>query len=64
MPNCLFSREQVDLLGPLRAGEDIAGLIEGAISRKHARLGGLPEFAEEEKVRERISSRAMVKIGG
>lgn len=62
--NCLFAREEVDLLGPLRAGEEIGPLIVGAMARKHARLGGLPEFEEEEAVQKGLSSRSMLKIGG
>lgn len=62
--NCLFSKDEVDLLGPWRAGEDIRPLIEGSIRAKHARLGGLPEFQNESELKDRLSGRAMVKIGG
>lgn len=62
--NCLFSRNETDLLSVLRAGEDVRPLIRQSILDKHARLGGLPEFEDEDQVRAEISKRAMVKIGG
>ena len=62
--NCLFSRSETDLLTPYRQGEDIRPLIVEAIHNKHARLGGLPEFQDEERIQSEISQRAMVKIGG
>ncbi len=66
MRNCLFSREETDLLSALRRGEDIAPLIETNVLAKHAMLGGLPQFKPEsqEEVLHDLSARPMVSIGG
>lgn len=66
MRNCLFSREETDLLSALRRGEDIAPLIEANVLGKHAMLGGLPQFKPErqEQVLHDLSERPMVSIGG
>jgi GTP 3',8-cyclase len=66
MRNCLFAREETDLLAPLRRGEDIAPLIEANVLAKHAMLGGLPPFRPEkqEEVLSDLSVRPMVSIGG
>jgi cyclic pyranopterin phosphate synthase len=64
--NCLFAREETDLLGALRRGEDIVPLIEANVLAKHAMLGGLPPFKPEkqEEVLQDLSARPMVAIGG
>ena len=66
MRNCLFAREETDLLSALRSGEDIAPLIEANVLAKHAMLGGLPQFKpeREEEVLHDLSARPMVSIGG
>lgn len=66
MRNCLFAREETDLLSALRRGEDIAPLIEANVLAKHAMLGGLPHFKPEkqEEVLHDLSARPMVSIGG
>jgi cyclic pyranopterin phosphate synthase len=66
MRNCLFAREETDLLTPLRRGEDITSLIEANVLAKHAMLGGLPPFKPEkqEEVLHDLSARPMVAIGG
>lgn len=66
MRNCLFSREETDLLSALRRGEDIVPLIEANVLAKHAMLGGLPQFKPEmqEEVLHDLSERPMVSIGG
>lgn len=66
MRNCLFAREEMDLLSALRRGEDIAPLIEANVLAKHAMLGGLPPFKPEkqEEVLHDLSARPMVSIGG
>lgn len=66
MRNCLFAREETDLLSALRRGEDIAALIEANVLAKHAMLGGLPQFKPEkqEEVLHDLSDRPMVSIGG
>ncbi len=66
MRNCLFAREETDLLSALRRGEDIGPLIEANVRAKHAMLGGLPPFKPEtqEEVLHDLSVRPMVSIGG
>lgn len=66
MRNCLFAREETDLLSALRRGEDIVPLIEANVLAKHAMLGGLPPFKPEkqEEVLHDLSERPMVSIGG
>jgi cyclic pyranopterin phosphate synthase len=66
MRNCLFAREETDLLSALRRDEDIAPLIEANVRAKHAMLGGLPPFKPEkqEEVLHDLSARPMVSIGG
>jgi GTP 3',8-cyclase len=66
MRNCLFTREETDLLSALRRGDDIAPLIEANVLAKHAMLGGLPPFRpeKEEEVLHDLSERPMVSIGG
>jgi GTP 3',8-cyclase len=66
MRNCLFAREETDILSALRCGEDIAPLIQANVLAKHAMLGGLPPFRPEkqEEVLSDLSVRPMVSIGG
>jgi GTP 3',8-cyclase len=66
MRNCLFSRDETDLLGALRRGEDVSVLIRKNVQAKHAMLGGLPPFKPEqqEQVLHDLSKRPMVSIGG
>jgi cyclic pyranopterin phosphate synthase len=58
--NCLFSRRETDLRGPLRAGasdEELAGLLQGEMWRKARGHGiGTPEFVQPD--------RPMSAIGG
>jgi cyclic pyranopterin phosphate synthase len=64
MKNCLFGKEEMDLLGTLRKGEDILPLIRLSIFRKHAMLGGQfsPDYLKAEA--DKIENRSMIKIGG
>ena len=66
MRNCLFTREETDLLSALRRGEDIAPMIAANVLAKHAMLGGLPPFKPEKQmeVLHDLSARPMVSIGG
>ena len=40
MRNCLFSKEETDLLNPFRNGENIESLIRSCLMAKHQQLGG------------------------
>lgn len=62
--NCLFAREELDLLTALRAGTDVRALIHAGILAKAERLGGLPDFQDRDALAAALSARAMVKIGG
>ncbi len=66
MRNCLFAREETDLLTALRRGEDVSTLIEANVLAKHRMLGGLPPFKpdKQEEVLHGLSERPMVAIGG
>lgn len=66
MRNCLFAREETDLLTALRKGEDVSALIEANVLAKHKMLGGLPQFDpdRQEEVLHELSARPMVSIGG
>ena len=55
--NCLFSKEEMDLLTPLRAGKDIVPLITDALMQKKAVTGG-QDFSRPTK------NRSMIAIGG
>ncbi|MGZ3940237.1 MAG: GTP 3',8-cyclase MoaA [Flavisolibacter sp.] len=62
--NCLFSRQETDLLTALRAGQDVEELIRQSILAKHASHGG--QFkADLGKVDfDAIQNRSMIAIGG
>ncbi|MUP47446.1 GTP 3',8-cyclase MoaA [Gramella sp. BOM4] len=61
MKNCLFSNSETDLLGPLRAGEEIKPVILNAIKSKKYSRDGMDvkmDAAHYEK------NRSMISIGG
>jgi len=64
MKNCLFSKEETDLLTSFRNGEDILPLIQQSISSKAKELGG--QFTADFKHvhAEDIHNRSMITIGG
>ena len=64
MKNCLFSKDETDLLTALRRGEDITPLILQNVHNKAAERGG--QFTEnfEELHSEEINNRSMIAIGG
>jgi GTP 3',8-cyclase len=64
MKNCLFSKNETDLLTALRNGEDLLPLIRKSIGEKEAALGGqfTPRFNELKP--EEITNRSMITIGG
>lgn len=64
MKNCLFSKEETDLLSALRNGEDIEPLIQQTILRKHAAHGGQFTTAMEKVETEQLRNRSMIAIGG
>jgi cyclic pyranopterin phosphate synthase len=64
LKNCLFSREETDLLTPLRKGDDVLPLILQNIAGKKKELGG--QFTEDFQHLhpEDIDNRSMITIGG
>jgi cyclic pyranopterin phosphate synthase len=62
--NCLFGKEELDLLGALRQGQEVTPLILQSLSRKHAALGG--QFSQDysQANPSTIQNRSMINIGG
>jgi molybdenum cofactor biosynthesis protein A len=55
--NCLFAKNETDLLTPLRNGENILEFIQQNVSGKAAALGGMNDLHSN-------SDRSMIQIGG
>lgn len=64
MKNCLFSKEETDLLTALRKGENILPLIQQSIGSKAKELGGQFTTDFEHLHPEDIHNRSMITIGG
>ncbi len=62
--NCLFSKEETDLLTAFRNGEDIEPLIRQSIASKSRELGGQFTSNFEQLHAEEIDNRSMITIGG
>ena len=64
MKNCLFSKDETDLLTALRRGEDVVSLIHQNIRSKAKELGGQFTTGFENLHAENIHNRSMITIGG
>ena len=64
MKNCLFSKEEVDLLTAFRKGEAVLPLIQQSIAAKAKELGGQFTTDFEHIHAEDIHNRSMITIGG
>lgn len=64
MKNCLFSKEETDLLTAFRQGENILPLIQQSIGSKAKELGGQFTADFEQVHAEEIHNRSMITIGG
>lgn len=64
LKNCLFSKEETDLLTPLRKGEEVLPLIHQTILAKASQLGGQFTQDFEQLHAEDIQNRTMITIGG
>ncbi|MDB5211721.1 MAG: moaA [Sediminibacterium sp.] len=64
LKNCLFSREETDLLTPLRQGEEVLPLILDTIRKKAKELGGQFSGAFDHLDPSDIENRSMITIGG
>ncbi len=62
--NCLFSKDETDLLTAFRNGEDILPLIEANILSKKKELGGQFTADFSHLHAEEIANRSMITIGG
>jgi cyclic pyranopterin phosphate synthase len=62
--NCLFGKEELDLLGALRKGEEVESLIRLSVSRKHQALGGQFSSDYQKADPDKIDNRSMITIGG
>ncbi len=64
MKNCLFSTSEVDLLTPLRKGEDIEPIIRQCILDKAEATGGQFKGIVDNIDASQIHNRSMIAIGG
>lgn len=64
MKNCLFGKEEMDLLGSFRKGENIEPMIRTSVLRKHAVMGGQFNGSYEKADTSTLENRSMIKIGG
>lgn len=55
--NCLFGREELDLLSEYRKGGDVSALIDQSLAGKHEKTGGL-------NLLDQSAGRSMISIGG
>jgi len=63
MKNCLFGKDELDLISALRKGENIIPIIEKSIFMKHQKLGG--QFDDYKNIEPHsLENRSMIKIGG
>jgi cyclic pyranopterin phosphate synthase len=62
MKNCLFSKDETDLLSALRNGKDVLKLIHENILMKSKELGG--QFTVDNVDASHIENRSMITIGG
>ena len=64
MKNCLFSKEETDLLTAFRNDEDILPLIQKSVTSKAKELGGQFTADFEQVHADEIQNRSMITIGG
>jgi len=64
MKNCLFGKDELDILGAHRKGEDIMHLIHQSLFLKHEKLGGQFANSYQETDSSLLVNRSMIKIGG
>ena len=64
MKNCLFGKDEIDLLGTLRKGEDIEPLIRLSVLKKNAVMGGQFNKSYKDTKTTQLENRSMIRIGG
>lgn len=64
LKNCLFSKQETDLLTALRSGTDVIGLIHDSIQAKARQLRGQLDTDFTKVQADSIENRSMITIGG
>lgn len=64
MKNCLFGKEELNLLEALRRGDSLVPLIEKSLMMKFEKMGGQFEKPYQETDGATLQNRSMIKIGG
>lgn len=64
MKNCLFSKNEADILGAIRRNEDIVPIIKQCLGEKEEALGGQFTAAYQLIEPSKLSNRSMINIGG
>lgn len=64
MKNCLFGKDELDLLSAFRKGEDIVPIIKKSLFLKFEKMGGQFEENYMDTDVSKIINRSMIKIGG
>ena len=64
MKNCLFGKDELDLLSALRNGEGVESLILQSVQSKHGAMGGQFEKGYQQTEATKLVNRSMVSIGG
>lgn len=64
MKNCLFSKDEADILGALRKGRDIIPLIKQCVAGKEETMGGQFSSLYKNTDVSKINNRSMIAIGG
>ncbi len=62
--NCIFGKDEFDILGALRKGESIETLIRKSITEKQEVMGGQFVNGYKETDPKKIENRSMIQIGG
>ncbi|MBS1488773.1 MAG: GTP 3',8-cyclase MoaA [Bacteroidetes bacterium] len=64
MKNCLFDKEEIDLLSSLRNNDDITELVLKSVRNKKAAMGGQFDNGYQQTEANQVINRSMVGIGG
>lgn len=64
MKNCIFGKDEIDILGAYRAGASIETLIRESVIKKHEAMGGQFVNGYRKINPEKIENRNMIQLGG
>lgn len=62
--NCLFGKQELDVLTALRKNENIVSIIQESLKNKFAVMGGQFEKGYQQTQAQEIQNRSMIRIGG